>query len=277
MAYRADLEQFARFLGQHDLDRGCDQLLSYEAGLANEVVLSYRSHMLESGLAPATCNRRLAAVRSMVKLARTIGRVTWTLEVPAVRSEPYRDTKGPGLQGFRAIYDAASRQKGTLAVRNTAILRVLWSLGLRRAELIELDLAHLDQQGKRLSILGKGRRERKWMELPAKTMEAINAWIQVRGSHDGALFTNLDRRTKRARLSGAGLYQIVTRLGESVGIKTRPHGLRHATISQRIASGMTLPEVQDFSRHSNIATLMLYNDRLHDAAGRLSAMADAEI
>jgi integrase/recombinase XerC len=67
MAYRADLEQFARFLGQRNLDRACDQFLDYSAGLANEVVLSYRSHMLESGLAPATCNRRLAAVRSMVK------------------------------------------------------------------------------------------------------------------------------------------------------------------------------------------------------------------
>jgi integrase/recombinase XerC len=200
------------------------------------------------------------------------------LEVPAVRSEPYRDTKGPGLQGFRRIFDAAGEQNNpVVATRDTAMLRVLWSLGLRRAELCELDLAHLDQQGKRLSILGKGRRERKWLELPAKTMEAINAWIEVRGSHEGALFTNLDRRTKRARLSGAGLYQIVTRLGKSVGIKTRPHGLRHATISQRIASGMPLPEVQDFSRHSNVATLMLYNDRLNDAAGRLSAMADAEI
>ncbi len=125
--------------------------------------------------------------------------------------------------------------------------------------------------------MGKGRRERKWLELPAQTLKAIDAWVEIRGDRPGPLFTNLDRRTKRARLSGAGLYQIVKRLGQSVGIETRVHAIRHATITQRIASGMPLPEVQDFSRHSNVATLMLYNDRLNDAAGRLSAMADAEI
>jgi integrase/recombinase XerC len=66
-------------------------------------------------------------------------------------------------------------------------------------------------------------------------------------------------------------------LGEDVGITTRPHGIRHATITQRIASGMTPPEVQDFSRHSDIKTLMIYDDRLQNAAGRLAAMADSEI
>jgi hypothetical protein len=55
-------------------------------------------------------------------------------------------------------------------------------------------------------------------------------WLLVRGSHEGPLFTNLDRRTKRARLAGAGLYKIVRCLGEDVGITTRPHGIRHAAI-----------------------------------------------
>lgn len=277
LAYRADLESFARFLGVNTIDAAADLFLGFGHGMANEVALSYRSNMLESGLAPATCNRRLAAVRSLVKLARVIGRINWVLEIPAVRSEAYRDTRGPGLDGFRAIFATASAQKGDLGIRNKAILRVLWSQGLRRAELVSLDLVDFDQQGKRLSILGKGRREKKWVELPPQTMAAIEDWIAVRGSHDGPLFTNLDRRTRRTRLSGAGLYKVIRCLGEQVGIKTRPHGIRHATISQRIASGMSLPDCQDFSRHSDVKTLLIYNDRLHNAAGRLAAMADAEI
>jgi integrase/recombinase XerC len=276
-AYRADLEAFAKFLDCGSIDAAADVFLDFGQGRANEVAISYRAYMLETGLAPATCNRRLAAVRSLVKLARVIGRIGWTLEVPAVRSEAYRDTKGPGLNGFRAIFDTASHQDGVMGIRNKAILRVLWSQGLRRAELVSLDLADFDQQGSRLSILGKGRRERKWVELPTGTMQAIQEWLAVRGFEPGPLFTNLDRRTNRARLTGSGLYKIVRSLGENVGIKTRPHGIRHATITQRIASGMTLPEVQDFSRHSDVKTLMLYNDRLQNAAGRLAAMADSEI
>jgi hypothetical protein len=80
-----------------------------------------------------------------------------------------------------------------------------------------------------------------------------------------------------ARLIGAALYKIVRCLGEDVGLKTRPHGIRHATITQRIASGMTLLEVQDFSRRSDNKTLMIYNDRLENAAGRLAALADSGI
>jgi integrase/recombinase XerC len=121
------------------------------------------------------------------------------------------------------------------------------------------------------------RRERKWVELPPQTMQAIQDYLLVRGSDQGPLFTNLDRLTKRARLTGAALYKIVRCLGEDVGLKTRPHGIRHATITQRIASGMTLPEVQDFSRRSDNKTLMIYKDRLENAAGRLAAMADSGI
>jgi hypothetical protein len=57
----------------------------------------------------------------------------------------------------------------------------------------------------------------------------------------------------------------------------RPQGIRHAAITQRIRSGMILPEVQGFSRHSDIKTLMIYNDRLTTAAGKLAALADVEI
>jgi integrase/recombinase XerC len=168
-------------------------------------------------------------------------------------------------------------RQSTLSTRDKAILRVMWSQGLRRAEVIELDLEHFEEQGRRLSVLGKGRRERQWMELPERTAACLREWIELRGRQEGPLFTNLDRRTKGGRLTGQGLYKIVRSLGESVGIRTRPHGIRHATITQRIQSGMTLPEVQDFSRHSDIKTLMVYNDRLTNAAGKLAAMADAEI
>jgi site-specific recombinase XerD len=69
----------------------------------------------------------------------------------------------------------------------------------------------------------------------------LRAWIEVRGRHAGLLFANLDRHTKGGRLTGQGLYKIIRGLGESAGISTRPHGIRHATITQRIQSGMTLP------------------------------------
>lgn len=74
-AYRADLGDFAAFVGVEGVDEAAGALLACGLGAANERVLAYRAHLLERGLSPATINRRLSAVRSLVKLARTLGLV----------------------------------------------------------------------------------------------------------------------------------------------------------------------------------------------------------
>src|SRR4051794_116949 len=72
-AYAADLADFARWAGALDATEAARLLLAAGPGGANLAALSYRAHLLERGLAPATVARRLAALRSLVKLARTLG------------------------------------------------------------------------------------------------------------------------------------------------------------------------------------------------------------
>src|SRR5690242_17027776 len=72
-AYAADLDDFAAWTGATSADEATRQLLAAGPGPANEAALNYRSHLLAAGLAPATVNRRLAALRSLSKLARTLG------------------------------------------------------------------------------------------------------------------------------------------------------------------------------------------------------------
>src|SRR5437764_15154787 len=86
-AYRQDLEDFTRWSGADSPEEAARLLLASGHGQAHEVALSYRTHLLEPGLAPATVNRRLAALRSLVKLARTLGMVGWSLDVEGVRAE----------------------------------------------------------------------------------------------------------------------------------------------------------------------------------------------
>jgi hypothetical protein len=71
-------------------------LLTSTAGEANALVLDYRNRFVEQGRAAATVNLRLAAVRSLVKMARMTGLVSWTIEVQALKAEAYRDTRGVG-------------------------------------------------------------------------------------------------------------------------------------------------------------------------------------
>src|SRR5262245_52123296 len=82
-AYRQDLDDFAAFLGVPAAD-AAHRLLAGGPGHANGLGLAYRAQLLGRGLAPATVNRRLAALRSLVRLARTLGTTNWSLDVPGV-------------------------------------------------------------------------------------------------------------------------------------------------------------------------------------------------
>jgi integrase/recombinase XerC len=133
-AYRAYLEDFRAFLGASTIDDASKILLSKRPGEANALALAYKTSLIECGLQAATVNRRLAALRSLVKLARTLGLTVYTLQVENMKSAPYRDTKGPGKDGYRALLEQASKAREPKAVRDVAILHLLYDLGLRQGE-----------------------------------------------------------------------------------------------------------------------------------------------
>ena len=70
-------------------------------GEANHLALAYRANMVGRDLSANTINNRLAALRSLVKLARTLGLIGWTIDVGSVKARPYRDTAGCGADGYR--------------------------------------------------------------------------------------------------------------------------------------------------------------------------------
>jgi integrase/recombinase XerC len=133
--YRRDLALFADWLGAGSPDSAVEALLSSGPAHANPLALAWRSSMTEAGLASATIARRLAALRSMVKVARLIGRVNRSLEVEGPRAEPRRDMRRPDLTDVRLVWRAASTGDGASQRRDRAILALLFDLGLRRSEL----------------------------------------------------------------------------------------------------------------------------------------------
>lgn len=280
-AYRQDLEQFRAFTGDATLEEAVSRLLESGHGNANAWTLAFRSAMGERGVAPATINRRLAALRSLVKLARMLGRIPWALDVENVRHETYRDTRGPGRAAVqRLIASAAGDATSPRAVRDHALLRLLFDLGLRRGEVVALDLADLDLERSAVSVRGKGRSQKTLLTLPEPTKAALSPWLSVRGAAPGPLFVNFDRTNKGGgRLSATSLYRIIRGAGEEQGITVRPHGLRHAAITEACkaaqAAGIGLEEVLDFSRHKSVAVLMIYRDRERNVQGAIAALVAA--
>jgi integrase/recombinase XerC len=273
-AYQADLEDFRAFVKAPDLNAAGFELFHRGHGPANGLALSYRAHMVERRLQPATINRRLAALRSFTKLANTVGAIGWELSVENVKSQKYRDTRGPGRRSFDAMLALSFANDGAKGVRDTAILRLLHDMALRRGEVVALDLEDLRLDEERLFILGKGRTEKEPLTIPAKTKAALEAWLVIRGMEPGPLFTSLDRAKKGSgRLTGAGVYAIVSKLGHRVGVKTRPHGLRHLAITEGLDRTQgDIRAVQRFSRHKDVRVLSAYDDNREDLGGRVASL-----
>lgn len=266
-AYQADMADFARFIGMLGVEEAATYLTSLSQPEAHELVLSYRGAMLEKKLAPSTINRRLAAIRSLVKLANMLGHTPWLLNIPSVRSQSYRDTRGPGADGVRKLLEAAGRLE-RYRERNRAILRLLYSMALRRGEVAELELEHLDLSNGRLSVLGKGRKERVWLTVAKPLLKDLEAWLVERGNHPGSLFD----------LTGNGIWKMLRQVSAEAGMdRVRPHGLRHAGITEALDRTQgDVRAVQKFSRHLDLKTLMVYDDNRQDHYGQISEMLASE-
>ena len=110
-----------------------------------------------------------------------------------MRAQSYRDTKGPGKEGYRSLLDQAKgSKKEPKRARDAAILHLLYDMGLRRGEVVSLDLDDLDLKAGVLVILGKGRTQKEPLTLPTETGAVLLSWVHVRGEDPGPLFTNLD-------------------------------------------------------------------------------------
>ena len=275
-AYRNDLEDFRAFLKAKDLDEASRMLLGQGHGEANAVALAYRTDMVERKLQAATINRRLSAVRSLVKLGRTLGMVPWTLDIDNLKTQAYRDTRGPGRQGFRLLLEELDETAGRAdgkSLRDRAALHLLHDLALRRAEVVSLDLDDVDLESSTLRVMGKGRTEKEPLTLPDPTKMALAAWIEIRGEAAGPLFLNFDRAGKGERLTGTGLYLMVRSLGKKAGITVRPHGLRHAGITKALdVTNGNVRAVQRFSRHRDIRILSVYDDNRSDLGGDVARL-----
>ncbi len=271
--YRQNLEGFRAFVGRETLEEAVAHLLSQDQLEANALALAYKQHLQERKLAPATLNNHLAALRSLTKLARTLGVVPWSLEVESLKVEPYRDTRGPGRDGVRELLKVLEGQKGIKPARDRALVRLLYDLALRAFEAVSLDLEHVDLKASALWVQGKGRSQRQRLTLPPKTKETLAAWLKERGQEPGPLFISLDSVSWGKRLSTTGLYLVIRDLGNKAGIRARPHGLRHAAITEALdATRGDVRAVQRFSRHKSLNVLVVYDDARQDLAGEVSRL-----
>ena len=284
-SYQHDLEDFALFFSRAlavsppmTVPDALGRLFKQSSPSAHEIVLAFRHHLGAAHLSAASINRHLATLRSVSKLGRMLGMMTWFLEVPGVKAERRRQTAGPTIDDVRALL-AATTGESEAETRAAAIVVTFYCLGLRVSELCGLTLQDTDLTRGTTWITGKGRRERELVPLPAAVVTALRRYLAYRGTAPGPLFQTRGQRGKHrsGALETRSVLRIVRTLGQRVGLHVWCHGLRHSSITAALdvagKAGLGLDKVRAHSRHAAIGTLLVYADE-HDRIGTQKTLGD---
>jgi integrase/recombinase XerC len=215
-----------------------------------------RSH--RRGLSPRSIQRRLSAVRSLLRFLVREGEL---------RHDPAADVQAPkARRRLPTTLDADAmarllefRSDERLGVRDKAIVELLYSSGLRLAELLGLDLADIDLRDRTVRVLGKGRKTR-IVPVGRQAAEALARWLgeraSIAGPGESAVFVGVGGR----RLGPRIVQRRIARLARARGLPehVHPHMFRHSFASHLLESSGDLRAVQELLGHANIATTQVY-------------------
>ena len=265
--YAKDLKDFFKTItGDEPTPQRVSEFLHLDRFKAIALVLRYKQILVERGLKEATVNRRLSAIKSLVNYANKIGECSYTLiDIKSEKVRPYRDTSGITPDVFKKMLAVPDRDT-LMGKRDYALLRLLWDNALRRGEVSSLSIGDLDLDSRRLWILGKGRGSQKEaIAVSIQTIKALQEWLQARRETDinSPVFISLSSRAIGHRLTTTSIYRIVSAIAQTAGItkKLSPHRIRHSSVTAALeATGGDVRRVQKLSRHSNLNTLMIYDD-----------------
>ncbi|WP_136313775.1 tyrosine recombinase XerC [Actinomyces procaprae] len=284
-AYLGDLAELLTFLGVGEGDGepvgpalGSLDLPDLRAWLAT---------MSADGAARATLARRAAACRTFSNWAYRNGLLG--ADVAARLRSPRADARLPSVltpAQAAALLDAAADAvaaagttaddgtdadvAGALALRDRAVLEVLYATGVRVSELCALNLGDVDAARRTMRVLGKGNKERT-VPYGGPAAAALEDWAQARPvlaapDAGAALFVGARGR----RIGPRAVREIVHRTAARAGVPDLgPHGLRHSAATHVLSGGADLRSVQELLGHSSLATTQRYT---HVSAERLRAV-----
>jgi integrase/recombinase XerD len=248
-AYRRDLEHFARWLE------------APPSGATTEQLESYVAQLRADGLSPATIARRLASLRALYRHLMLLG--TRPDNPAAELASPRRIRKLPRTLSPAEAERLIEAANGTTprALRDSAIVELLYGAGLRVGELVSLDKSSVDLDERLVRALGKGSKERV-VPVGRRAVDALRRYLS-RGRpyldtrHRPELFLN----AKGGPLTRAGVFLILRRLAGKAGLepeRIHPHLLRHSFATHLLEGGADLRSVQEMLGHADLATTELY-------------------
>jgi integrase/recombinase XerC len=248
--YRRDMEALQAWCDETGTERWAD--------LDTEHVRSYSAACFRRGLAARSIQRRLSAARTFFR---------YLLREKHVRHNPVQSVSAPkGAKRLPENLDADRMARlleipgdGPLVDRDRAILELLYSSGLRLAELTDLNVGDVDMQDATVRVTGKGNKDR-IVPVGSRALQALTRWHKspaaMAGPDEPALFVS----NRGSRLSRRSVQARVDHWARRQGIdsKVYPHLFRHSFATHLLESSHDLRGVQELLGHANISTTQVY-------------------
>ena len=260
--YKKALRQFFNYLGLHGIRQP-----------QREDVLAFRDDLKASGLKPTTVQNYITATRIFFK---------WTAQ-EGLYPNIAEHVKGAKLdKNHKKDYLTSRQAKEVLAgvqtdseegLRNYAILSLMVTGGLRTIEVSRADVGDLRTVGENtvLFVQGKGREEKtEYIKISAPVEKAIRSYLKARENVEEGqpLFTSTSNNSRGKRITTRTVSAIVKNALKNAGYdsaRLTAHSLRHTAITLALLAGREITEVQQFARHANLNTTMIYNHALDQA------------
>ncbi len=234
------------------------QQLTDWSSIDTQHVRSYIAQVHRRGLSGKSIQRLLSSIRS---LYRFLMKRHWVAHNPALGvSAPKSSRKLPEVLNPDDLDHLLNLSDSEpLAVRDRAMMELLYGCGLRLSELIGLDLNNIEWQEQSLNVLGKGRKQR-IVPFGDKAAQALKHWLKLRVHYatqdEAAVFVS----QRGNRISPASVQQRMKKWARVKGLDQRlyPHLMRHSFASHILESSQDLRAVQELLGHANLSTTQIY-------------------
>jgi|SRR5579863_1126879 len=258
-SYRRDLKDFHGYLtsGRSALDAGGKRVML--DAITADHVRNYLAAMMKTPAARATIQRRLFAIKAFFRWREAM---TGKLNPARSMRSPKVDKRLPQVAGEEAVailIEGGGEPERPAAIRDRAIMEILYSSGLRVSELTGLCWRDVDQElGMVMVRAGKGNKDR-FIPIGELALDALHRWraaMPVASSPDDPVITNL----RGGRLTARSVQKMLERRLTVAGLETplTPHGLRHCFATHLLNAGADLRSIQEMLGHSSLATTQRY-------------------
>jgi integrase/recombinase XerC len=256
-AYRRDMEQFSAFVSQNYSD------VPFEDIMKKGVMRSFTFSLGELALKPRSVARKIATLKSFSKFCMKEKRIS--VNPAKLLANPKLDKPLPAFLTEKQAHDLedatgtdSTKQDPADALRNRAIVELLYGSGMRLSELYSCDVGTIEYKRATVRVLGKGKKERV-VPVTEQAVSAIREYLDMRKTAkatDAPLFAN----DKGGRLSRRQIERIVCRELSRVSQqkKKSPHVLRHSFATHLLDQGADIRAVKELLGHASLSTTQIY-------------------